>query len=77
MDQKRIVTMREIREKVESFDIVSTERGNCYIQCIRREITGAERKYLVDELNCLEQRFNARKNRFYLPADTQLVNEVE
>ena len=78
MDQERIITLKEINEKVESCDIIGINPGNNYIQCIAMEVTEAERQFLVKELNCFEQPFkDGLKVRFYLPVNVKIVGIVK
>ena len=78
MDQERIVTLKEINEKVGSCDIIGINPGNNYIQCIAMEVTEAERQFLVKELNCFEQPFkDGLKVRFYLPVNVKIVGIVK
>ena len=78
MDQERIITLKEINEKVESCDIIGINPGNNYIQCIAMEVTEAERQFLVKELNCFEQPFkDGLKVRFYLPVTVKIVGTVK
>ena len=78
MDQERIITLKEINEKVESCDIIGINPGNNYIQCIAMEVTEAERQFLVKELNCFEQPFkDGLKVLFYLPVNVKIVGTVK
>ncbi len=78
MDQERIITLKEINEKVGSCDIIGINPGNNYIQCIAMEVTEAERQFLVKELNCFEQPFkDGLKVRFYLPVNVKIVGIVK
>lgn len=78
MDQERIITLKEINEKVGSCDIIGIKPGNNYIQCIAMEVTEAERQFLVKELNCFEQPFkDGLKVRFYLPVNVKIVGIVK
>ena len=78
MDQERIITLKEINEKVGSCDIIGIKPGNYYIQCIAMEVTEAERQFLVKELNCFEQPFkDGLKVRFYLPVNVKIVGIVK
>lgn len=78
MDQERIITLKEINEKVGSCDIIGIKPGNNYIQCIAMEVTEAERQFLVRELNCFEQPFkDGLKVRFYLPVNVKIVGIVK
>lgn len=78
MDQERIITLKEINERVESCDIIGINPGNNYIQCIAMEVTEAERQFLVKELNCFEQPFkDGLKVRFYLPVNVKIVGTVK
>lgn len=78
MDQERIITLKEINERVESCDIIGINPGNNYIQCIAMEVTEAERQFLVKELNCFEQPFkDGLKVRFYLPVNVKIVGNVK
>ena len=76
MNQERTVSLKEIRERVESCDIVCTKIGNSYIQCIKCELTDTERRYLVNELDCISMPFKeGLKIRFYLPSNVKLVKD--
>lgn len=78
MNQERIITLKEINKKVESCDIIGINPGNNYIQCIAMEVTEAERRFLVNELNCFEQPFkDGLKVRFYLPVNVKIVGIVK
>lgn len=78
MNQERIITLKEINEKVGSCDIIGINPGNNYIQCIAMEVTEAERRFLVKELNCFEQPFkDGLKVRFYLPVNVKIVGIVK
>ena len=78
MDQERIITLKEINERVESCDIIGINPGNNYIQCIAMEVTEAERQFLVKELNCFEQPFkDGLKVRFYLTVNVKIVGTVK
>lgn len=78
MNQERIITLKEINEKVESCDIIGINPGNNYIQCIATEVTEVERRFLVNELNCFEQPFkDGLKVRFYLPVNVKIVGIVK
>ena len=78
MDQERIITLKEINEKVGSCDIIGINPGNNYIQCIATEVTETERRFLVNELDCFEQPFkDGVKIRFYLPANVKIVGIVK
>ena len=78
MDQERIITLKEINERVGSCDIIGINPGNNYIQCIAMEVTEAERQFLVKELNCFEQPFkDGLKVRFYLPVNVKIVGIVK
>lgn len=78
MNQERIITLKEINEKVGSCDIIGLNPGNNYIQCIAMEVTEAERQFLVKELNCFEQPFkDGLKVRFYLPVNVKIVGIVK
>ena len=78
MNQERVITLKEINERVGSCDIIGINPGNNYIQCIAMEVTEAERQFLVNELNCFEQPFkDGLKVRFYLPVNVKIVGIVK
>lgn len=78
MNQERVITLKEINERVGSCDIIGINPGNNYIQCIAMEVTEAERQFLVKELNCFEQPFkDGLKVRFYLPVNVKIVGIVK